>query len=441
MNTLNITNAHIINPDKSFHADIRIENNRIASLEKPGTLAAVPGIKTLDAKGKLVLPGGIDPHVHLALPVPAGFSADDFVTGSLAALAGGVTHMIDFVTPKRGQSLTQALMQRKAEARDCRIGLDFHMGISGWLPDMEKQMEVCVKEHGIRSFKTYLAYRNNIGIGYEELEKIMQIAARLKAIVLVHAEEDDTIESLRSEFLQKGMTQPRYHALSRPPETESRAVARIIELIRKTNCTTYLVHISAAESAQLIHLAKEEGLPLYAETCPQYLLLDDSVYEGTFEQTAPYVFSPPARPFQHKEQLWKHLQHGTFDTVATDHCPFSMQQKSQGETNFTLIPNGAGGLEFRIALLHHFGVLEKKLNLQQWVQLSSSHAAEIFGLKTMGKIAVGYEANLLFFNPKKEHTLSAATQVQHCDINIYEGMTICGKTEKVIFGGKIVADQ
>ncbi len=431
-----ITQAHIIGPDKVFDADIRVENGRITALEHPGSLPHAEGATTTDASGLYILPGGIDPHVHLALPTPAGPSADDFESGSRTALTGGVTHIIDFVTPRRGQPLTEALTERHKEAENCSIGLDFHMGISGWLPDMERQMETCVKEHGIRSFKTYLAYRNNIGIGYEELEKIMGIAARLGAIVLVHAEEDDSIEGLRSEFIQKGMTHPRYHPLSRPPETESRAVKKVIELVKKTGCTIYLVHISAAESAEQIARAKKEGLPLLAETCPQYLVFDDRVYEGSFEQTAPYVFSPPARPPHHKEALWQHLRQGTFDTVGTDHCPFTMKQKSAGKDNFTLIPNGAGGLEFRIPLLHHFGVQQNKISLPQWVQLSTSHAASIFGLHNKGAITPGKDADLVFFNPGKKARLSVATQQQNCDINIYEGLKITGHVEKVMLQGE-----
>ena len=290
----------------------------ISSLDKPGTFTSNTDVETIDASGFYILPGGIDPHVHLALQTPAGPSADDFITGSRAALAGGVTHIIDFVTPKRGQPLVDALIERRKEAEGCSIGLDFHMGISGWLPDMERQMEICVKEHGIKSFKAYLAYRQSIGIEYEELEKIMRIAARLKAIVLVHAEEGEIIDILREEFVRKGLTHPSYHALSRGPETESRAVKKVIDLVKSTNCTTYFVHISSAESANYIALAKKRGLPIFAETCPHYLLFDDEVYEGTFEQTAPFVFSPPARPSNHKEELWNHLERGTFDTVATD---------------------------------------------------------------------------------------------------------------------------
>ncbi|MDX9846395.1 MAG: dihydropyrimidinase [Tenuifilaceae bacterium] len=433
-----VVNAHIINADRIFDADIRIENGLIAALEKPSTLTATQNNETIEAKGLYVIPGGIDPHVHLALQTPAGSSADDFVTGSAAALAGGVTHLIDFVTPRRGQALTEALKERRAEASGCSIGLDFHMGISGWLPDMEQQMEICVKEYGIKSFKVYLAYRQTIGISYEQLEKVMRIAARLNAIVLIHAEEGETIDNLRTEFIKNGNTHPRYHALSRPPETESKAVNRVIELMKKTGCTIYFVHISAAESADLISHAKQEGLPVYAETCPHYLLLDEQVYDDTIEQAMPYVYSPPARPSYHKERLWEHLQGGTFDTVATDHCPFNLNQKMVGKDNFTLIPNGAGGLEFRIPLLYSFGVLHKKLTLQQWVALTSTNAANIFGLKSKGNLAVGNKADLVLFNPNHLASLSASSQYQNCDINIYEGLTIVGSVEKTLVSGNFV---
>ena len=433
-----ILNAHIINPDQTINADIRIENGKIASLDKPGTFTSNTDVETIDASGFYILPGGIDPHVHLALQTPAGPSADDFITGSRAALAGGVTHIIDFVTPKRGQPLVDALIERRKEAEGCSIGLDFHMGISGWLPDMERQMEICVKEHGIKSFKAYLAYRQSIGIEYEELEKIMRIAARLKAIVLVHAEEGEIIDILREEFVRKGLTHPSYHALSRGPETESRAVKKVIDLVKSTNCTTYFVHISSAESANYIALAKKRGLPIFAETCPHYLLFDDEVYEGTFEQTAPFVFSPPARPSNHKEELWNHLERGTFDTVATDHCPFTMKQKMIGKDNFTLIPNGAGGLEFRIPLLHNYGVLGNRLSLQQWVKLVSSNAAKIFDLKGQGAISVGHDADLVLFNPNASYTLSAKNQHQNCDVNIYEGIAVKGGVDKTFVSGRVL---
>jgi len=417
MNLL-IRNAHIINPDRSFDADISIGNGKILSVESTGSLS------------------GRNDVVHLALPTPAGPSADDFKTGSLAALAGGVTQLIDFVTPRRGQALAEALIERQNEAKDCSVGISFHMGISGWLPDMERQMEICVKEYGIKSFKTYLAYRQNIGIDYEELEKIMRIAARLNVIVLVHAEEGDVIDKLRSDFVQKGMTHPKYHALSRPPETESNAVKRVIELVKRTNCTVYFVHISSADSADYIAQAKKSGLPIFAETCPHYLLHDTDVYEGTFEETVPFVFSPPARPAQHKELLWNHLQQGTFDTVATDHCPFNMRQKMVGKDDFTKIPNGAGGLEFRIPLLYHFGVLQSKINLQHWVQYSSTNAAKIFGLNSKGSIIEGKDADMVLFNPTMLSSISAQTHTQNCDINIYEGITITGGIERTIIHGK-----
>ncbi len=433
-----VVNAHIINADRIFDADIRIEDGRIAALENPGTLASTQHDTVVDAAGLYVIPGGIDPHVHLALQTPAGPSADDFESGSTAALAGGVTHLIDFVTPRRGQSLTEALAERRTEAKDCTIGIDFHMGISGWLPDMEKQMEICVKEFGIKSFKAYLAYRQTIGIDYEHLEKLMRIAARLNTIVLIHAEEGETIDQLRVDFMMKGLTHPRYHALSRPPETESNAVMRVIELVRKTNCTIYFVHISTAESADYIAKAKKEGLPIYAETCPHYLLLDEQVYDDTVEQAMPFVYSPPARPSYHKERLWENLQNGTFNTVATDHCPFNLHQKMVGKDNFTLIPNGAGGLEFRIPLLHSFGVLQKRINLQQWVALTSTNAAEIFGLKSKGSIKVGNTADLVLFNPNRLVSLSASSHYQNCDVNIYEGFTIVGSVDTTLANGVLL---
>jgi dihydropyrimidinase len=429
-----IQNAHIINPDRCFNADIVIRNGKIESFEQPGTLSE--GEKIIDAKGLYVVPGGFDPHVHLSLPGPAGMSADDFHTGSIAALAGGVTHIMDFVTPRRGQNLEEALKERMTDTEKCHTGLTMHMGISGQLPNMKKQMEICVKDHGIKSFKVYLAYKNTIGIDAEQLENIMSIAAGLDAVVLVHAEDGDTIEQLQQDFILRKMTHPRYHALSRPPETESRAVETVIRLIEATGCHTYFVHISTADSAELIATAKQKGMPVFAETCPQYLLLDDHVYEGSLEQTVAYVFSPPPRPPIHKKILFKHLQSGTFDTVATDHCPFSLKQKLKGK-DFTQIPNGAGGLEFRIPLLYHYGVSHQKIDLQQWVKLISTNAASVFGHTDKGRLAPGLKANLFLFDPEANITITAANQYQNCDINIYEGVKIKGRVTTVIMNGEI----
>jgi dihydropyrimidinase len=429
---VHIINARIVNPDQIFPADILIEDGRIKSFRKHGTLAAQSGVTEIDAHELLVIPAGIDPHVHLSLQTPAGLSADDFVTGSRAAEAGGVKHIIDFVTPRRGQDLVDALRERLQESSGCTTALDFHMGISGMLPDIDKQMEVCVKQYGIRSFKTYLAYRNSIGINFQELEKVMHIAARLDAVVLVHAEDDEMIDSLKRKFITEGKRSPRYHSLSRPPESESNAVAGTIELIRRTGCKTYFVHISSAESADIIAEAKMEGLPVFAETCPQYLVLGNSLYEGDFTATAPYVFSPPPRDSRHRKALWQHILQGTFDTIATDHCPFNMKQKLQGKDDFTMIPNGAGGLEFRLPLIYHYGVAQRNMPLQQWVRLMSTGAAEIFGLLGKGYLKEGAKADIVLFDPRKEWTLSASTQIQNCDICIYEGISVKGKVEHLI---------
>lgn len=435
-----IQKATLINPDKTGGADIVIEEGVIRGIEKPGQVIPDTDTTVLQAEGQWVLPGGIDPHVHLALPTPAGPSADDFVSGSRAAFAGGVTHLIDFVTPRRGQGLIDALTERKRESATCTAGIEFHMGISGWLPDMEKQMEECVKTFGIKSFKAYLAYRKTIGIGYGHLEKVMRIAAGLNAIVLVHAEEGQQIDRLQRDFLRNGCKSPLYHALSRPPETERKAVEKVLQLVRKTGCTLYFVHISTAAAADAIAQARRKGLPVYAETCPHYLLFGIEKYEGQFEETAPYVFSPPARPAPNSEKLWEHLGRGTFDTVATDHCPFNMQQKKAGENDFSRIPNGVGGLEFRIPLLYQYGVKQNRITAQQWVRLVSTNAARIFGIPKAGCVAARQPADLFIFDPSVSKTISREHQAQNCDINVYEGITINGSVALTIRSGRIVSE-
>jgi len=438
---LKIKNAHIFNHDHSQKADIIIKDGIIYSIEKHNSnkTSLENSCQIIDASGKYVFPTNIDPHVHMHLKTPAGYSSDDFESGSKAAISGGVTHIIDFVTPLRNQSLIDAYEIRKKDIKNCLTDVSFHMGISGWLPDLEYQMTKCVNEFHIQSFKTYLAYKKNIGIDYQLLQQVMLYAKKLDAIVLVHAEEGDLIDDFCTDLIHKNQTQAKYHALSRPEHTEINAVSKVIELVRITNCKTYFVHISCSKSADLIWEAKREGLPIYAETCPQYLLIDDSVYSDDFQSTAPYIFSPPARSKNNVNKLWDHLKNkNTFDVISTDHCPFNFKQKSLGKDNFTLIPNGAGGVEFKFPLLYNYGFLKHGIKLSEIIKLTCYNPAIIFNITDKGYIAEGKNAEILIFNPESKYTISKNSHIQNCDLNIYEGMKIKGKVETVIKNGKII---
>jgi dihydropyrimidinase len=439
MDQLLIINGTIINSDSTAKTDIAVSEGLIKEIDKLNP-ADFPDYKIIDAKGKYIFPGGIDPHVHLDLPTPAGPSCDDFLSGSKAAISGGTTFLVDFVTPSRGQSLMKALAFRLKESNKCLVDYTLHMGITWFDETIPEQMEWCVNEVGIKSFKAYLAYKGSIGIEYWELEQVMIKAASLNAIVLVHCEEGDVIIENQKKFISEGKTEPLYHALSRPAEVESESVRKVIDLCRKTGCKTYIVHTSTAKSIEYVREAKKEGLPLFCETCPQYLLLDESVYSKPLPDSLKYVISPPIRSKLDQEALWLALADRTVDVISTDHCPFNTKgQKDLGINDFTKIPNGAGGIENRLALLYTYGVLNKKISLEQFVALTSTNTARIFELYPQkGAVEVGSHADLVIWNPKSKSVISVKTQLQQCDSNIYEGISINGKAEFVIKIGEIL---
>jgi dihydropyrimidinase len=439
MNQILIVNGTTVTSDSFIKADLAIVEGRIKEIGQLNP-KKFPDYQVIVANEKYIFPGGIDPHVHLELPTQAGPSCDDFLSGSRAAISGGTTFLIDFVTPLRKQSLMQALAFRLKESNKCLLDYSLHMGITWYDESIPEQMEWCVNEVGIKSFKAYLAYKGSIGIEYWELEQVMKKAASLNAIILVHCEEGDLILNNQKKYLSEGKTEPLYHALSRPADSESESVRKVINLCRKTGCKTYIVHTSTAKSLEYIREAKMEGLPLFCETCPQYLLLDESVYTTPLPDSLKYVISPPIRSKMDQEAVWIALADGTVDVISTDHCPFNTYgQKDIGIHDFTKIPNGAGGIENRLALLYTYGVLTKKISLQQFVGLTSTNAALIFGLYPQkGAIKVGSDADLVIWDPEVKSVVSVKTQVQQCDSNIYEGISINGKAECIIRNGEIL---
>lgn len=434
-----IKNPTIVNADHTFNADILISDGKIIEIDKN---IDVEDAQIIDASGLYAFPGGIDPHVHLELPTPAGNSSDDFYTGSIAALAGGTTTIIDFVTPTHGQSHTEAVKLRKKEAEKSLIDYSLHGGITTFNEHTEDEIRQCVEEEGITSFKTYLAYRNTIGIDYETLGRVMQIVEKYKGIVSVHCEDNDEISRLQQGFVLKGQTSPLYHALSRPEHTESDAVAEVLRLAEETGCKAYIVHISTKKSMELIIPHKSSGR-IFAETCPQYLFLDESNYQKPLSDSLKYVISPPLRSKENMDALWQHIISGTIDVLSTDHCPFNtFGQKDVGKHDFTKIPNGAGGIEYRLPLLFTYGVLENKISLKRFVALTSANAAKIFGFYPQkGLIATGSDADIVLWNPDKENTITFQTQYQHCDANIYEGIPVKGAPEYVLSKGNIAVAQ
>ncbi len=438
MASILLKNAQIINSEAVTEADIRICDSRIERIDR--NIAANPADHVIDLGGKWVIPGGIDPHVHLALPTPAGPSADDFYTGSKAALAGGTTYLIDFVTPLKNQSLITALEHRLAEASNCLTGLSFHMGITSWNPDTAREMQLCVTEHGIRSFKAYLAYQESIGISTAALKHVMETAAALGAVVAIHCENGHQISLNQQALKAEGKLSPRYHALSRPVALEVEAIETVIRLCEITGCKTYIVHVSSGKGVDLIRNAQQKGLPVFAETCPHYLVFDEEVYELPDREMLPFIFSPPVRSRNDRDQLWEGIMDNTLSVFSTDHCPFNIyRQKDIGLQDFTQIPNGTGSIENRLSLLFTYGVLTKRITPNQWVSLISHQAACIFGMEdTKGSISEGKQADLVVWNPNHRRIVQASTQMQQCDHTIYEGRALHGWPEMVIHKGVIV---
>lgn len=437
-----IKNGKIITPEKELQGDILISESKIAEVKN--MISEFPEYtEIINARDLYVFPGGIDAHVHLDLPTPAGNSSDDFYTGSIAALYGGTTSFIDFVTPSKNESLLAALKKRLIFSKKSLLDYSFHMSITSWKPETAKEMEEIVKEHGITSFKTYLAYKGGIGIEESELFEVMKVAASLNVLVTVHCEMGEDILILQNKYISEGKTSPKYHALSRPALSEARSVKNVIALAKKAGCPVYIVHTSASDSLLEIEKAQMSGQQVYSETCPQYLMLDDSVYDLPLPESLKYVFSPPVRKKEDQERLWEGLKNGSIQVVATDHCPFnSSGQKDKGINDFTKIPNGAGGIEHRLSLLFSYGVLKRKISLPQFVLLCCSNPAKIFGLNPLkGEITKGADADIVVWNARKEKTISAQTHHQQCDSNIYEGLATKGLPKYVFIKGNMALDN
>jgi len=433
-----IRNGTIITNSGSRKSDILIRDGRISRID---SFIAGDGEKVIDAAGKYIMPGGIDPHVHMHLPVTGGFSSDDFYSGSRAALYGGTTTLLDFVTPHRGQSPTEALEQRMIEAADSLVDYSFHVSPVEWRDTTNDEIRRCIAS-GITSFKVYMAYKDTVGVNDADLYKVMESAGRAGGTVTVHCELGDEIGNLRNIAFYTGHTGPVNHSLTRPPHLEAQAVAKAINIASETGCSLYIVHVSARESLKHIRDAKARGQKVYAETCPQYLLLDDSKYQGDFNSAAPFIMSPPLRMKDDSEALWESISDGTIDTIGTDHCPFSFSQKEPGRNDFRQIPSGAGGVEHRLELLYTYGVLAGRITLPRMVDLLATRPARIFGLYPQkGDILAGADADLVIWNTDSQKTISSATHHQNCDINIYEGFTVRGYADYVITGGKIMIEN
>ncbi len=431
-----ITGGTLISEEREFSAEILIEKGKIDKVQS--SIKKIPqNAIHLDAHGKYIFPGGIDPHVHLHLPVMGTHSSDDFYSGSIAALHGGTTCLIDFITPQRGQPLKEAFRQRKVDAESSLIDYSFHQSIVDFHPGLLDEIKQSIKE-GINSFKIYLAYQQSIGITSQILEKVLPSLTEQKALLLAHCETEELITTQTEQLIKEGKTHPKYHPTARPSLAEADAVQMLIDLVRRFETKAYLVHISAKESLPIITQAKRDQLPVYSETCPQYLMLNDRLYHQPAYKSSSYVMSPPLRKPEDQQALWDALKSDHFNVVATDHCPFHLSQKNKDNHDFRKIPGGAAGVQFRLPLLFTYGVKKGSLSLSQFVDLTSTQPAKIFDLfPQKGCLRKGSDADLIIWNPNTEWAISPATDQHNCDHSVYNGLKLQGKPETVLTRGHI----
>src|SRR5947209_896674 len=422
--------------------DILIDGETIAAISLPDMSAARQADVVLNAQGKYIFPGAIDVHTHMELPLPTTVASDDFETGTIAAACGGTTTIIDFANQQRGHSLTEALQSwhTKAEGKAV-IDYGFHITITDLAAAPEEAMDEMIAA-GVTTFKLLMAYPGTCMVDDETIYRVLRRSAQLGGLVMVHAEDGIVIDFIVRETVAAGHTAPIFHAHSRPAILEGEAAQRAITLATLAEAPLYVVHVSCAHSLHAVAAARTRGLPVWGETCPQYLYLNDSCYAAPGFQGAKYVCTPPMRSIADNEALWLGLQRRELSVVSTDHAPFHFAgQKELGLHDFTKIPNGLPGVEHRVVLLYE-GVRTGKLALQHFVDLIATAPAKLFGLyPRKGTIAQGSAADLVIFNPERKMTISAATQHQHVDYTPYEGMQVQGIPEAVLLrGGVIVRD-
>ena len=438
MSTL-IKNGRIITATDDYIADIFIEGETISAI---GRNLNVTADKVIDAAGLLVMPGGIDPHVHLAMPFMGTFSSDDYETGTRAALYGGTTTIIDFVLQTQGKSLQNALDDWNSRAKGNAVGdYSFHIAVTDFNEDTKKEIKHFIEEEGITSFKTFMAYKGALMIDDRQMIGLMQEVKKQGGMVTVHATNGDMIDFLVAKHKSEGNTAPLYHYLSQPEITEAEASSRFADMIHYTGCPGYIVHMTCEGALNAVRNATRRNQHLFVETCIQYLVLDASLYENDFEG-AKWVMSPPLREKKDQTTLWAGINQGLVNVVATDHCPFMWEQKLMGKNDFSKIPNGHPAIENRMELLFSEGVNKGKISLNKYVEVASTNAAKIFGMfPKKGTVAVGSDADIVLFDPNEKHTLSASKHHMNVDYSGYEGWELTGKVKSVLLRGTVAIDN
>ena len=422
-----------------FIGDIYIEGEQIAAI---GRNLSHQADKVINATGKLVLPGGIDPHVHLDMPFMGTYSSDDYTTGTRAALHGGTTMVIDFILQTQGDTLHNALKTWQEKSAGKAVGdYSYHMAVTDFNDDVAKEVIRFIEEEGITSFKTFMAYKGALMIDDGQMVELMKVVKKHGGLVTVHATNGDMIDALVARHRSEGKLSPLYHYLSQPEVTEAEASARFCDMLHYTQCPGYIVHMTCEGAINAVRRATTRNQKVFVETCSQYLILDASLYEKDFEG-AKWVMSRPLREKKDQTSLWAGINQGLIQVVGTDHCPFMWEQKKLGERDFAKIPNGHPAIEHRMELMYSEGVHKGKISLSKYVEITATNAAKIFGMyPRKGTLAIGSDADITILDPQKKHTISVDTHHMNVDYSAYEGREVVGKTETVLLRGQIAIEN
>jgi dihydropyrimidinase len=433
-----IKNGTIVNADQSFQADVLCADGKIQEIGS--NISAPSGAEIIDAAGQYVMPGGIDPHTHMQLPFMGTVASEDFYTGTAAGLAGGTTMIIDFVIPGPQQNIMEAYHQWREWSEKAVADYSFHVAITWWDETVHADMKTLVEKYGVNSFKHFMAYKGAIMATDEILVNSFNRALELGAMVTVHAENGEMVAQLQEKIFNMGITGPEGHPLSRPPEVEGEAANRAISIANVYGVPLYVVHVSTKQSLEAITRARNAGQKVFGEVLAGHLLVDESVYlDKDFESAAAHVMSPPFRAKEHQDALWKGVLSGNLQTTATDHCCFCADQKAAGKDDFRITPNGTAGIENRMEVLWHHGVNTGLFNMNEFVKLTSTNAAQIFNIyPRKGSISVGADADIVVWDPEATKTISAKTHHQNIDFNIFEGMKVKGCASHTISAAKVV---
>lgn len=436
--SLILKGGKIVSDKITYFSDIKVDSGKIVEI---GENLESKDCEIVDVSGSYIIPGGIDTHTHFDLDTGTTITADDFISGTKAAIAGGTTTILDFATQSKGKSLKAGLEEWHHKARNkayCDYG--FHMAITDWSDSVCDEMDEMIKQ-GVSSFKLYMAYKGTLQVDDSIIYKALEKSKNIGAIIGFHCENGDLVCELVDKNLKENHISPQYHATSRPPMLEAEATSRLMKIAELTKSKVCVVHLSCKESLDEVLKAKERGVDVVVETCPQYLLLNEDKYKlGGFEG-AKYVMSPPLRNVKNNDILWKALAQNQIDTIGTDHCSFNYKkQKELGIDDFSKIPNGAPGVEHRVGLLYTYGVSTNKISINRMVELLSTNPAKIYGLYPQkGTIEVGSDADLVVLNPNKTKVIKAEDQVQNVDYTPYENYRLNCEIERVYLRGKEVS--